>query len=205
MSTREFDIIREDLHRRYDQVVPGADIDRVLDQAIATQTEEAKIQAFVPVLVERESAEKLEAMAVEAGAGQLSRKEILFVDQHNSGRSQLAAAIARHLSGDRVFVRSVGLTPQGGIKPVVFDVLAERGMRSDFLYQKAITPRVTHRADYVVLLGVDEIPGVPGDRYLKWDIPVSAEPDLEEARAIADQLTERITALLDEVGVLAHV
>lgn len=203
MSAREFEIIREDLHRRFDHAVAAEQVDSVLDASIAEETAKAKIQAFVPVLVEREAAQKLQELAEASGEPISVRKEILFVDKHNSGRSQLAAAIARHLSQDRVFIRSVGLEPEGGIKPVVYEVLAERGMRSDFLYQKAITPRVTHRADYVVLLGVDEVPGIPGDRVLKWDIPVSAEPTLAEARDIADKLTSHISELLTEVGVPA--
>ncbi|MDU0479148.1 hypothetical protein QVA66_07830 [Staphylococcus chromogenes] len=202
MSAREFEIIREDLHRRYGQAVEEAVINTVLDSVIAEQTATAKVQTFVPVMVEREAAEKLETLAEEAGYDKGARKEILFVDAHNGCRTQLAAAIARHYSNDGVFIRSVGLEPQGGINPAVYEVLGERGIRSDFLYQKEIIPRVSHRADLVVLLGVDEIPGVPGDRYLKWDIAVSKTPGVEEIRAIADKLEAHIKELLQELGAL---
>ncbi|AKK04163.1 arsenate-mycothiol transferase ArsC [Corynebacterium epidermidicanis] len=199
MSAREFEIIREDLHRRYGQAVEESLINSVLDSEIAEQTATAKVQAFLPVMVEREVSEKLEQLAEEAGFSKGARKEILFVDAHNGCRTQLAAAIARHYSHDGVFVRSVGLEPQGGINPAVYEVLGERGIRSDFLYQKEITPRVSHRADLVVLLGVDEIPGVPGDRYLKWDISVSKTPGVEEIRGIADTLEANIKDLLIEL------
>ena len=56
--------------------------------------------------------------------------EILFVCVHNSGRSQMAAALAKHLSAGKVHVRSAGSQPDRQIHPLTIQALAERGSRS---------------------------------------------------------------------------
>lgn len=61
-------------------------------------------------MVEQDSSERLAEIAENAGFDR-PRQEILFVCEHNAGRSQLAAAITHHLVGEDVIVRSVGLPP----------------------------------------------------------------------------------------------
>ncbi|MEJ6013222.1 low molecular weight phosphatase family protein [Corynebacterium sp. H127] len=199
MSNRDFEIVREDLHRRYDHLVAAERIDEVVNETIVEQNATAKLTAFLPIFVERSAAEKLEMLA--EGQEFSPRKEILFACERNAGRSQLASAITRHLVGDAVFVRSVGLNSRGGINPTVLKVLEERGIKTNDLYQKEITPRVAHRADVVVLLGIDEIPGVPGDRYIRWDISDPEGASIEDVRIIADQIEDRIRALLPKLAV----
>lgn len=199
MSARDFEIVREDLHRRYGHAVDKATIDSIVDETIVEQNASAKLTAFLPVFVERFASEKLEALL--EGKESLPRKEVLFACERNAGRSQLASAIMRHLVGDEVFVRSVGIKARGGINPLVLQVLAERGISTVELYQKEISPRVTHRADVVILLGIDEIPGVPGDRYVHWDIADPEGATIEEVREIADQIDAHIRALLPTMNI----
>ena len=125
---------------------------------------------------------------------------MLFVCERNAGRSQLASAITAHAVGDRVFVRSVGLNPVGGIDPQVLEVLQERGIATGHLYQKEIVPRTVHRANVVVLMGVDEVPGIPGDRIERWDIADPAGPPIEQVREIADDIARHVKELLVELG-----
>src|SRR3546814_8000822 len=60
----------------------------------------------VLVLVERFAEEQLRAAAQAAGRLAKPVPELLFVCVHNAGRSQMAAALAEHLSGGRVHVRT---------------------------------------------------------------------------------------------------
>lgn len=196
----KFAIVREDLHRRYGHAFDAETIDRVIDDAIESH-KDAKIADFVPVMVERDASERLHDLAEANGANSPSRKEILYVCEHNAGRSQLAAAITRHLAGDKVVYRSVGLHPTGGINPQVIQVLNERGIDHQHLYQKGIVPRVVHSSDVVVLMGVDEIPGVPGQRTVKWDVADPEGKQLHEVRAIADDIENQVRGLLKELQV----
>lgn len=199
MSARDFDIVREDLHRRYGHMVDAKKIDDIVNETIVEQNATAKLTAFLPVFVERFASEKLEALL--EGKGAQPRQEVLFACERNAGRSQLASAIMRDLVGDDVFVRSIGIKARGGIYPTVLQVLAERGISTDGLYQKEISPRVSHRADVVVLLGINEIPGVPGDRYVRWDIEDPEGQPIEKVREIADKIEAEIRALLPKLNV----
>ena len=87
----------------------------------------------------------------------------------------------------------MGLNPVGGINPTVLEVLAERGIPTGHLYQKEIVARTVHRSDVVVLMGVDQRPDIPGDRYVEWDIADPEGASIEEVRTIADDV-ERIDA-----------
>lgn len=199
MSARDFDIVREDLHRRYGHMIDAAQINAIVDETIVEQNATAKLTAFLPVFVERFASEKLEALV--KGQDAKVRQEVLFACERNAGRSQLASAIMRHLVGDEVFVRSVGVKARGGINPTVLKVLEERGISTEELYQKEISPRVSHRADVVVLMGINEIPGVPGDRYVRWDIADPEGASIEQVREIADQVETKIRELLPTLNV----
>jgi arsenate reductase len=53
--------------------------------------------------------------------------KILFICQHNSGRSQIAEAYLRELFGDDFSVESAGMEPAEGVNPQVVEVLREEG------------------------------------------------------------------------------
>jgi len=52
---------------------------------------------------------------------------VLFICQHNSGRSQIAEAYLKKLAGDRVHVESAGLKPAEAVNPLVVEVMKEEG------------------------------------------------------------------------------
>ncbi|RAV32652.1 low molecular weight phosphatase family protein [Corynebacterium heidelbergense] len=199
-----FGNIRRDLHRRYGAQLDEGSIDDILDKTIAEQTATARITTFLPVIVEREAANNIERHIEQAGIHVDPRQEILYVCEHNAGRSQLAASITHHLAHDDVVVRSVGLKTEEQIYPQVIEVLDEAGLPTDVLYQKQLVPRTVHRANVVVLLGVQDVPGVPADRYVRWDIPDPKGKTAEQVRAIRDDLESKIRALLQGMGATAR-
>lgn len=201
LLNRQFEIVREDMHRRYGSLHSADHIDALVDATIAERTAAAKVETFLPVIVERIVSETLEEQATAAGAKDpRARREVLYVCERNAGRSQLASAITSWIVGDKLFVRSVGLNPVGGINPTVLEVLAERGIPTSHLYQKEIVARTVHRSDVVVLMGVDERPDIPGDRYVEWDIADPEGASIEQVRAIADDVERHVRALLADMG-----
>ncbi|MEW4620897.1 low molecular weight phosphatase family protein [Corynebacterium amycolatum] len=197
--SKSFAIVREDLHRLYGAACDAATIDSILDDVIAELSNSAKVTNFLPVLAEREATERIKAAS---GCKDFApRQEILFADSRGSGRSQIATALAYHLVGDEVFIRTIGLNPEDGLNPRVVAALHDRGVDTSRLIQKAITPRVSHRADVVVLMGIDETPAVPGDRYVEWDV---ADPDSltdDELQSLIDDIETRLRALFTEMDV----
>ena len=53
---------------------------------------------------------------------------ILFICQHNSGRSQMAEAFLRDLYGDHFRIESAGLEPSDAVNPLVVSVMKEVGI-----------------------------------------------------------------------------
>ncbi|WIM67516.1 protein tyrosine phosphatase [Corynebacterium breve] len=187
-----FSIVREDLHRRFGGSVEAREIDRVVDETIQAHTETSTVDEFLPVLVEREARAVLFEMGVK-------RPEVLFASKNNAARAQLAMAYLRHLAGDKIYARSVAVESQIDVDPLVLQVLEERGISTNALYLKEDVARTAHRADVIVLLGVDETPDMPGKRYEKWDL--KHPRDLEQVRSAADFVESKVRELIRDLGV----
>jgi protein-tyrosine-phosphatase len=190
----------EDLSYRYSDTFSRQEVQAAVDAARARLEPVSTVSDFLPVLVERFAKEQLLAAAQAAGHLAKPVPELLFVCVHNAGRSQMAAALAQHLSASRVHVRSAGSAPTGRILPTAVQALAERGIELTEEFPKPLTDDVVHAADVIVTMGCgDECPYVPGRRYEDWDV---ADPDgqpIEVVRAIRDDIQARVTRLLAEV------
>ena len=57
-----------------------------------------------------------------------SKIKVLFICQHNSGRSQIAEAYLREIYGDHFEIESAGLEPAEAINPLVVAVMQEAGL-----------------------------------------------------------------------------
>lgn len=53
---------------------------------------------------------------------------VLFICQHNSGRSQIAEAYLKKYGGERFEVESAGFEPAGAVNPLVVAVMQEEGI-----------------------------------------------------------------------------
>jgi arsenate reductase len=51
--------------------------------------------------------------------------KILFICEHNSGRSQIAEAYLKKFAGDQFQIESAGLEPAGKVNPLVVKVMKE--------------------------------------------------------------------------------
>lgn len=160
----------------------------------------ARVTTHLPAITERFAAEQLTAVAQSRGLIPKPRTEVLFVCDHNAGRSQLAAALLRQVAGESVNVRSAGSIPAGEIDPTVARVIREVGADLDPDFPKPLSDAVVQAADVVVTMGCgDACPVYPGKRYLDWNVsdPLGCSPD--EVRAIRNAIDVRVRRLAGEL------
>ncbi len=126
---------------------------------------------------------------------------VLFVCVHNAGRSQMAAGFLRHLAGDRVRVLSAGSSPAAEINPAAVVAMAEVGIDLSEQKRAQLAAATVLEADVVVTMGCGEAcPGFPGRRYEDWQLADPAGKEIEEVRAIRDQIRARVEALISSLG-----
>jgi protein-tyrosine-phosphatase len=153
---------------------------------------------LTPIFVERFASQRLQAVAQAEGIVAKEMPELLFVCEHNAGRSQMAAALAHELSGGSVAVRSAGTSPVERIDPVVVEAMNEIGVDIRLEFPKPLTDEVVRAADFVVTMGCgDSCPVYPGKRYEDWPISDPAGQPLDVVRQIRDDVRRRVGGLLE--------
>jgi len=198
--TAEYTRIVDDLTYHYDGIFSRETVERAVEQARARLEPVAKFPNFLPILTQRFARDQLLAAAQAEGKIASTVPEILFVCVHNAGRSQMAAALARHLSADKVHVRSAGSQPTQQIHPLTIQALAERGIEITEAFPKPLTDDVVRAADVIITMGCgDACPVFPGKRYEDWDVADPAGQPIEVVRAIRDDIQARVTTLLSQV------
>ena len=131
-----------------------------------------------------------------------TRPSVLFVCVHNAGRSQMAAAWLRHLSGGAVEVRSAGSMPADRINPAAVAAMLEEGVDIRGEQPKVLTPEAVQASDVVVTMGCgDACPFYPGKRYEDWKLEDPAGQGIEAVRPIRDEIRARVLTLLAELDV----
>ncbi|GAA3663538.1 metalloregulator ArsR/SmtB family transcription factor [Microbacterium marinilacus] len=145
------------------------------------------------------AAARLEALA-RAETPRPEKPEVLFVCVQNAGRSQLAAAILRHLAGDRVGVRTAGSLPAPDMRSTIATALDEIGVPVGGEFPKPLTDEAVRAADVVITMGCgDACPIYPGRRYLDWELDDPDGLPLDGVRPIRDDIERRVRSLLDEI------
>jgi protein-tyrosine-phosphatase len=199
-ATDPYAAIVQDLAYSYDGVFSRESVAAAVQAARDVLEPLATVQTFLPILVARQAKEQLMAAAQSEGRVAKTVPELLFVCVHNAGRSQLAAALAEHLSAHRVHVRSAGSAPADQINPLVVEVLAERGIALTTAYPKPLSDNVIGAADVIITMGCgDACPVFPGKRYEDWNVTDPAGQPIEVVRDIRDDIQARVTALLRDI------
>jgi arsenate reductase (thioredoxin) len=130
-------------------------------------------------------------------------KYVLFVCNHNAGRSQMAQALfERHAPGD-VRAESAGSTPGDRVWPNVIEAMKEIGVDLSDRRPRKLTVEMQLHADWAVTMGCgDACPYVP-TRVDDWDVPDPAHQPLAVVRDIRDRVEARVMELvhdrLDEI------
>ncbi|MFD8771043.1 MULTISPECIES: arsenate-mycothiol transferase ArsC [Microbacterium] len=127
---------------------------------------------------------------------------VLFICQHNAGRSQLGAALLQHLAGDRFTADSAGLSPADEVNPAVAATVAELGMDITDRVPREVTPGDLETADVVVLMKPGlALPVTPRGEVLEWSFPNPEAWDAEAVRPLREAVSHKIqTTLLAPVA-----
>lgn len=125
---------------------------------------------------------------------------VLFVCLQNAGRSQISQALFERAANGRHHALSAGTTPAEHVHPEVIEVMREIDIDLADRRPQLLTRELAEQADIVVTMGCgDQCPYIPGKRYIDWELPDPHGRPLDEVRAIRDEISLRISSLLEEL------
>ncbi len=177
-------------------------VERLVYSSYEKLAARATIRDFLPLLAERFARQRLHAVAKVNGKSSDYHLVVLFLCNHNAGRSQMAMGFLNHLAGGGAVVWSGGSEPTGEINPAAIAVMAERGIDISGEYPKPWTGEIIQAADVIVSMGCgDAGPVLPGRRYEDWDLDDPAGKDLASVRAIRDEIEHRVRGLLADLRI----
>ncbi|MCB0876955.1 MAG: hypothetical protein KDB46_12250 [Solirubrobacterales bacterium] len=123
---------------------------------------------------------------------------VLFVCNHNAGRSQMAQAFFDRHAPDDIRAESAGSEPAARIWPEVLEAMREVGIDLGGRRPRRLEREMQLHADWAVTMGCgDACPYVP-TTVEAWDIPDPAGRPLEEVRAIRDSIEAQVQKLIAE-------
>lgn len=127
---------------------------------------------------------------------------VLYLCTHNAGRSQMAAGWTRQLGGEAVSVYSGGSDPGDAVNPVAVEAMAEVGIDISGASPQKWTMDQVGAADVIVSMGCgDTCPVLPGKSYEDWELADPHGQGIETVRRVRDEIAERVTAMLERLGV----
>jgi len=176
----------------------GAETVSQYAEGIAKRFEGASVRDFVPLFVGRVTREQLRSASV--FAARPDRPSVLFVCGRNAGRSQMAAAFARQIAGERVIVRSAGIVPASSVHQEAIQAMSEVGIDISSQIPTELTEDMVNDANVIVTLGCgDPCPVSPGRKYVDWPLENPEGLDAASVRTIRDEIRTRVEALLSDL------
>jgi arsenate reductase (thioredoxin) len=125
---------------------------------------------------------------------------VLFVCLHNAGRSQMSQALFERAAAGRHTAISAGTTPAEYVHPEVIEAMRELDIDLVERTPQVLTRELAEQADVVVTMGCgDACPYIPGKRYVDWDLPDPKGLALDRVRAIREDISARVAALVAEL------
>lgn len=130
---------------------------------------------------------------------------ILFVCVRNSGKSQMAAALAEKHAGARLEIHSAGTEPGTSINAESAASLEEVGADMSDGRPKAIDPEILRTADRVVVIGEEAQLDLPDDARGTMERWVTDEPSsrgiegMERMRLVRDDIDAKVRGLIADV------
>ncbi|RAV31697.1 ACR3 family arsenite efflux transporter [Corynebacterium heidelbergense] len=139
-----------------------------------------------------------------------TRPLLVFICVRNAGKSQMAAALAKKIVGDRADVYSAGTHPRGTLNSDSVAAVAEVGATMDGA-PKPIDPALLRRATRIVVIGRQaQLPDLDSDNPApplpveRWDTIEPSEQGIEgmeRMRLIRDDIDRRVRDLLEGLGI----
>lgn len=129
-----------------------------------------------------------------------STPTVLFICQHNAGRSQLGAHLLDLVAPGRFISTSAGLNPAAEINPVIAESLHELGADTSAARPRLVTEVELAEADVVVAMKPRlALPGPIGGRLVEWEFPNPEEWDLDGVRGMRDAVAAHVRELAAEL------
>ncbi len=202
--TAELEEITQRLSREFASSLDPATVSEFVQASYSTFAAKAKVPTFLPLLTERFTRQRLEALSKVEGGG-TGTPTVLFLCVHNAGRSQMALGFLHHHGAGRVIGWSGGSAPGDRVNPGAVAAMAEKGIDISGEYPKPWTAEIVRAADVVITMGCgDTCPYYPGKRYEDWVLDDPAGQGIEPIRAIRDEIESRVLSLLASLDVDAH-
>ncbi len=178
----------------------------IVHECYAELAANAKVTTFLPVLTGRYALQQVRALQQSRGDITKDLPEVLMIDQHNAGRSQTAAALARFYAPGRLSVNSAGVVPATGVNPIVVDELREVGVElTDF--PKRVTPEMVAAADHILVLGhlsENVLAGASG-QVLEVDVADPRDSDQAQVVDILRDVDHAVRELLTQIDPQHHL
>lgn len=190
------------LHTEFADTFDAETVERLVHSSYDKLAARATVRDFLALLAERFARQRLHAVAKINGKATDLKLIVLFLCNHNAGRSQMAMGLFNHLAGGGAVVWSGGSEPQGEINPAAVTVMAERGIDISGEYPKPWTDEIIHAADVIVTMGCGEAPpNLAGRRYEDWALDDPDGKDVAEVRLIRDEIERRVRGILDDLRI----
>lgn len=129
----------------------------------------------------------------------VTRPAVLFVCVKNGGKSQMAAGLMKHESGEEVIVTSAGTQPGSAVNALSAEVLLDLGVDISAERTKLLTEENMRAAGLVVVLGTEaNVPDLDGVQIEVWE---TDEPSLRgiEGRTRMELVRDDIHARVKEL------
>lgn len=160
----------------------------------------AKVTTFLPVLAGNMALSQIEqAGEAKGGVGDVGLPAVLVLDEHNSTRSQAAAALIKFYAPGRFRVSSAGLRPNPVVNPNLPAALGEVGLELTDAPRQVDADEIA-KADYVIAIGADGIDwDDPAPNTTRWPIPDPNPDDPASVSAVLAKVDASVRAFLREV------
>lgn len=194
------DRVVDRIAEKHEGVFAKETIERVVYESYAALLRTSENQRYLTNFAEKFAKDRLRALATAKGAVPKEQPEVLFVCVQNAGRSQMAMALMKELSGGKINVRSAGSMPAREVSEKTIAVMSEIGLDLTEEFPKPLTDDVVQAADVVITMGCgDACPLYPGKRYLDWDLTDPAHLDLDGVRKVRDEIKTLVEGLIAEL------
>lgn len=186
----------ERLEEEFEGICDRDTIDEYVHASYRSLVAHARIERFIPLLTERFARQRLQALAKIEGRRTTGVPTIVFLDEHNSGRSQMGMAFINADSAGELDAWSGGYEPADCLEDSVVQVMHEVGISLSGEYPKPWTPEVLRAADLIVCTGTPAPIDLPaGVAVQHWDVPAPVQRELPVVRAIRDEMRVRVDGL----------
>lgn len=189
------------LYERYAHVVDRQTVDRVVQESYDELERTAAVKAYLTASAGNFADSKLRSLAIARGAIEAKNPRVLFIDDANAGRSQMAASLVLKHTEGRITARSAGLEPAGSVYDAAVEAMAEVGVSLEHTYPKPLADDVHRAAQLVITFGcADGVEKVEGIEYRDWGTPGLEGSSIEDVRRVRDDIDARVLELITELG-----